>query len=114
LRRPLNAVALDGLIREATDMLLKPGGQFNAAEAAGGKVEHEMLLLVDGGIDLAPAEQEKGGHRCVGHALVAVDKGVLLASAKPSAAAFSMRLRWRSFAPKVALGWVTADSRATR
>src|SRR5262245_32610314 len=59
-------------------MLLKPAGQFNAAEAAGGEVEHETLLLVDCGINLAPVEQKKGGHYCVSRALVAVDECVPL------------------------------------
>ena len=59
-------------------MLLKPVGQLSAAEATRGEVEHETLLLVDGGINLAPVEQTKGGHRRVSHALVAVDKPVPL------------------------------------
>jgi hypothetical protein len=59
-------------------VLAEPGGQLGPAETTRGKVEHETLLLIDGGMDLRAIEQEKGGHGSVSHALVPVDKGMTL------------------------------------
>jgi hypothetical protein len=54
-----SAESLDGLIRWATDVLLEPDGQFGSAETTGGQVEHETLLLIDGGMDLTAVDQKK-------------------------------------------------------
>lgn len=64
-------------------MLLEPDGQFSSAETTRGKVEHETLLLIDGGMDLGAVEQKKGGHRSVSHALVPVDEGMPLREREP-------------------------------
>jgi hypothetical protein len=78
VRPPRLIRALDGLIRWETDVLLKPAGQLSSADAARGEVEHETLLIVDGGINLGAVEQKKGGHRSVSQALVSVDKRMAL------------------------------------
>jgi hypothetical protein len=61
-----------------------------------------------------PVERKKGGHRCVSHALVAVDKGVPLGKCKAQRGRLLDEDAVESFPPKVALGWATADSSAPR
>lgn len=67
-------------------MLLEPDGQFSSAETTRGKVEHETLLLIDGGMNLSAVEQKKGGHRSVSHAFVPVDEGMSLREREPRGA----------------------------
>jgi hypothetical protein len=85
-------------------VLPEPDAQFSPAETTRGQVEHEPLLLIDGGMDLRAVEQKKGAHRPVSHALVPVDEGMPLPSANPKAPAFSIRLPWRSLPPNEVLG----------
>jgi len=75
------------------DVLAKPIDEFDAADAAGGKVDHEALLFIYGRLNVGVVEQEKGCHRGVRQALVAVDKRMPLGEGKHSAPAFSISVR---------------------
>jgi hypothetical protein len=59
-------------------VLLEPAGQISSAETTRSEVEHETLLLVDGGLYLGAVEQKERCHRSVSHTLVAVNKGMSL------------------------------------
>jgi len=59
-------------------MVTKPIGQVHPVDLAGGEIEHQTLLAIDGGVDLGAVEHEEGLHGCVPDALVAVDEWVVL------------------------------------
>jgi hypothetical protein len=59
-------------------VLTKPIGQVVTSDPAGGEVQHEALLLIYRGIDLAAVEDQEGLHRGVPHAFVAIDERVAL------------------------------------
>lgn len=59
-------------------MVTKPVGQVHPGDMAGGEIEHETLLVIDGGVDLGAVEDEEGLHGGVPDALVAVDEWVVL------------------------------------
>jgi len=67
----------------------KPGGNFVAAQATGGNVEHQTFPLNDRRFDLAAVEHEERFHRGVPDALVAIQK-----RAVTHAGAGSARGRW--------------------
>jgi hypothetical protein len=52
-----NAVGRQRL-RERPEMATKPVGQLRPIDPAGGEIEHEPLLLIDGGVDLRAVEDE--------------------------------------------------------
>ncbi len=57
---------------------MKPGGNFVAAQATGGDVEHQTFLLIDRRLDLAAVEHQESFHRGVPDALVAIQKRVVM------------------------------------
>src|SRR5438034_81116 len=59
-------------------MVPKPIGQVCPVDPAGGEIEHEVLLVIDGCVDLGAVEDEKGLHGGMADALVAVDERVVL------------------------------------
>jgi hypothetical protein len=63
---------LDGLTRRACDVLPKPIDEVASAYAAGGEVQHELLLLIHRSGDVGAVKEEERRHPRVGDALVAV------------------------------------------
>src|SRR5882724_9201579 len=59
-------------------MVTKPIGRLCPVDRAGGEIEHEAFLAIDGCVDLAAVEDEKDLHDGVADALVAVDERVVL------------------------------------
>jgi hypothetical protein len=47
------------------------------------KIEHHSFLIVYGPTKFKPIEQQKHFHRGVGHALVAIDEGMIQCQRKP-------------------------------
>ena len=63
-------------------MLPKPIDEVNAARTAGGEVTHEVLLFINGGVNIGAVEQEERCHRRVRNALVAVHEWMPLGKRK--------------------------------
>ena len=59
-------------------MVTKPVSQVHPVDPAGSEIEHETLLVIDGGGDLGAVEDEEGLHGGVPDSLVAVDEWVVL------------------------------------
>lgn len=59
-------------------MVTKPVGQVRPVHPASGEIEHETLLVIEGGVDLGAVEDKEGFHGGVPDALVAVDERVVL------------------------------------
>jgi hypothetical protein len=59
-------------------MMTKPVRQVRPIDPAGCEIEHEILLVIEGGVNLAAVENEKGLHCRVSNALVAIDERVIL------------------------------------
>ena len=73
-------------------MLPKPSDEVSAAQAAGGEVQHEMLLFIHSSHDVGAVEEEERRHGSVGDALVAVHERCPCARANPNAPVFSIRV----------------------
>ena len=59
-------------------MVTKPVCQVGAIDLAASEIEHETLLLIDGGGDLRAVEDQEGFHGGVADLPVAVDERVVL------------------------------------
>ena len=59
-------------------MVTKPVGQARSIDPTGGEIEHETLLVIDGGGDLRAVEDQEGFHGGVADPLVAVNERVVL------------------------------------
>jgi hypothetical protein len=53
-------------------------GSFGSRNATGGKTQHQLLLLVVGGIDLEAVQDEEGLHGGMRDSLVAIQERVVL------------------------------------
>jgi hypothetical protein len=60
-----------------SDVFTKPSGDFVAAQATGGDVEHQTFLLIDRRLGLAAVKQKERFHRGVPDAFVAIEKPVV-------------------------------------
>jgi hypothetical protein len=58
-------------------VFVKPGGDFVAAQATGGDVEHQTFLHIDRRLDLTAVKHKERFHRGVPDALVAIQKRVV-------------------------------------
>jgi hypothetical protein len=70
-------------------VLTQPVGELAPTDAAGRKLQHELLLLGGGGIDLRAIEDKERLHGGVPHAFVAVHEWMILDEREAKAAAFS-------------------------
>ncbi|MFN7914942.1 MAG: hypothetical protein U0Q55_06355 [Vicinamibacterales bacterium] len=61
----------------------QPVDEFVAMSLTGGDVEHQPLLLIDGGVDLEAVQEQENLHRRVADALVAIDEGVIRGQGEP-------------------------------
>ena len=59
-------------------VLTRPVAQLTSADPTRSEIEHEMLLVVDGSVDLGAGENEEGLRGRVSSALVAIDNRVAL------------------------------------
>jgi hypothetical protein len=59
-------------------MVTNPADQLVSTDPASCEIQDEALLVIDGGIDLSAVEDQKGFHRGMSDALVAIDEGMTL------------------------------------
>ena len=58
-------------------MLLNPVHKCVACKIAGGKIQHDALLLIDGRTKFIAIDYEESFHRCMPNSLVAIDERVI-------------------------------------